>query len=198
MNIETVWREYQEPVQRFVRNRARSEADADDIVQTAFLKIYANQDQLKDERKLKPWIYQIVRNAIVDHYRKQRRTEEISEELPAPGEEAERDYSREVIACFESTIPHLPEVYREALVLSELRGLSQKELAERLGISYSAAKSRVQRGREMLRRLLTGCCHIETDAYGNIVDFRILSPEPKPLKRNRRADGCGDGLQRSP
>lgn len=67
MNIETVWREYQEPVQRFVRNRARSEADADDIVQTAFLKIYANQDQLKDERKLKPWIYQIVRNAIVDH-----------------------------------------------------------------------------------------------------------------------------------
>jgi len=68
----------------------------------------------------------------------------------------------------------LPQKYLEALELYEFQGLSQKELSEKLGISYSGAKSRVQRGRKKLKYLLEGCCHIESDRYGNIVDFRIL------------------------
>ncbi|RDZ06409.1 hypothetical protein C3744_28710 [Priestia megaterium] len=64
--------------------------------------------------------------------------------------------------------------YLEALELYEFQRLSQKELSEKLGISYSGAKSRVQRGRKKLKHLLEGCCHIESDRYGNIVDFCIM------------------------
>lgn len=86
----------------------------------------------------------------------------------------EENFTKEATVCIRSTIKRLPEKYREALELTEFQGLSQKELSEKLGISYSGAKSRVQRGRGKLKQLLEGCCHIEADRYGNIVDFRIL------------------------
>lgn len=191
MELEAIWNEYHEPVHRFVKRKAPSADDADDIVQDAFAKIYAHRDALRDKSKIKPWIYQIVRNAIADYYRKRRPVEELTADLPLAAETAPPDYAAEVIACFASTIPRLPDRYRAALELSELQGLSQKQVAERLGISYSAAKSRVQRGREMLKELLTGCCHIEADAYGNIVDFRILLTEAPEWHRKPRSSRKG-------
>ena len=54
----------------------------------------------------------------------------------------------------------------------EFEEISQKALAERLGLSLSGAKSRVQRGRVKLRELLLGCCHVDFDRRGNIIDYR--------------------------
>jgi hypothetical protein len=68
-------------------------------------------------------------------------------------------------------IDQLPEPYRQALILTEYQGLSQKQLAERIGISLSGAKSRVQRAREKLRDMLLRCCHFEFDRRGHIVDY---------------------------
>ncbi|MBB6735195.1 RNA polymerase sigma factor SigZ [Cohnella zeiphila] len=191
--IAALWNEYYEPVRRFVDRETRGNADAEDIVQDAFVKIYKHRNDLQDERKIKPWIYRIVRNTIADHYRKRKPLDAMPDDLSIAAEAPpEPDYAREVIACFETAIPRLPDIYREALELSELQGLPQKQLAERLGISYSAAKSRVQRGRELLKELLTGCCHIESDAYGHIIDFRIVLAEyrdpPKKRKKARSAD----------
>ncbi|GJM68579.1 RNA polymerase sigma factor SigZ [Paenibacillus macerans] len=186
MQTETLWENYHEAVQRYVRRATNNDSETEDIVQDAFMKIYAHRDALRDEQKIKPWIYQIVRNTITDHYRKRRPTLEIPE-LAANAEElAMPDHAADVIACFASTIPRLPDIYREALELSELQGMSQKQLSSHLGISYSAAKSRVQRGREMLKTMLTGCCHIESDAYGNITDFYIKLAEPPVYQRKRR------------
>jgi RNA polymerase sigma-70 factor (ECF subfamily) len=64
----------------------------------------------------------------------------------------------------------LPEPYGEAIRLTEFDGLTQKELAERLGISLSGAKSRVQRGREQLRKMLHECCTFEFDRRGKVID----------------------------
>jgi RNA polymerase sigma-70 factor, ECF subfamily len=66
----------------------------------------------------------------------------------------------------------LPELDRQALVLTEYQGLTQKELAERLGLSFSWAKSRVQRAREKLRQQLLDCCHFELDRRGHIIDYQ--------------------------
>jgi RNA polymerase sigma-70 factor, ECF subfamily len=63
----------------------------------------------------------------------------------------------------------LPDPYRDAIVLTEFDGLSQKELAGRLGISVSGAKSRVQRGRALLKRQLLDCCQFEFDR-GSVID----------------------------
>ena len=66
----------------------------------------------------------------------------------------------------------LPETYREALRLTEYQGLSQKALGERLGISFSGAKSRVQRARAKVKEQLLDCCHFQFDRVGQIIDYQ--------------------------
>jgi len=68
-------------------------------------------------------------------------------------------------------IKTLPDKYRDALEMSEINGVSHKEIAEELNISYSGAKSRVQRGREKLKEVLLHCCEIKADKYGNIIEY---------------------------
>jgi RNA polymerase sigma-70 factor (ECF subfamily) len=79
-------------------------------------------------------------------------------------------------------IERLPQPYREALELTEYDGLTQQALAERLGISVSGAKSRVQRGREKLKGMLLDCCRVEHRTGGGITD----------VERTERSDAyCG-------
>ncbi len=79
----------------------------------------------------------------------------------------------------------LPDGYREAVELAEVEGLPQQEIADRLGLSLSGAKSRIQRGRVMLRDALEACCHFEFDSRGNMMDY-----EPKPDRKACR--DCGE------
>jgi RNA polymerase sigma-70 factor, ECF subfamily len=65
-----------------------------------------------------------------------------------------------------------PDEYRQALLLTEYKGLTQRELAERLGLSFSGAKSRVQRAREKLKAMLLDCCHFEFDRLGKVIDYQ--------------------------
>jgi RNA polymerase sigma-70 factor (ECF subfamily) len=150
-------------------------SEADDLLQTVFVRINSHLDNLKNADKIDSWIYRITRNTIADYYRKEKQKEKLAL-LPVPhaGEHESVNFTQEASRCVRETMRKLPEKYAEALELSEFQGLSQKEVSERLGISYSGAKSRIQRGRQQLKWLLLGCCHIESDRYGNIVDFRIL------------------------
>jgi RNA polymerase sigma-70 factor (ECF subfamily) len=71
-----------------------------------------------------------------------------------------------------AAIESLPETYREPVRLYELEGVSQREIASRLGLSLSAAKSRIQRGRTKLIDLIHDCCTFELDARGNVLDYQ--------------------------
>ncbi|MCI0747293.1 MAG: RNA polymerase sigma factor SigZ, partial [Verrucomicrobia subdivision 3 bacterium] len=137
--------------------------------QDVFVKIHGRLDQLEDPTKLQSWLYLIARNAIIDHYRTRKQTTEVPESLPAetPEDGAEMEGLK---AAFRRMLYSLPEPYRDALVLTEFEGLTQKELAERLGISLSGAKSRVQRGREQLKKMLFDCCRFEFDRRGRVID----------------------------
>lgn len=87
-------------------------------------------------------------------------------------------FNAEAAADLKKILASLPEKYREAIELAELRNMSQKQLSKHLGISYTGAKSRVQRGREMIKSMMTSCCAIESDRYGNIIDYRVLLDHP--------------------
>ncbi len=82
-------------------------------------------------------------------------------------------------------IRSLPEGYREAVRLAEIEGLPQQEVADRLGLSLSGAKSRIQRGRVLLKDALEGCCRFEIDGRGNVMDC-----DPKPDRKVCR--DCGE------
>ncbi|MBP3040471.1 sigma-70 family RNA polymerase sigma factor [Bacillaceae bacterium Marseille-Q3522] len=108
MDIQLVWSEYHEPVKRFVAKRTNDHADVEDIVQNVFIKIHDHISDLKDEKKIKPWIYQITRSSIADYYRRKKQAEEFTEQLTTFAENSEQDYSQEVISCFQDVIHQLP------------------------------------------------------------------------------------------
>ena len=172
---EQLWHDLHDRLLRSIRRHVADAASAEDILQEVFLKIHLRIGTLRDEERVEGWVYQIVRNAITDHRRRQRPSAPLLDELVAP-EEPDRDEvdrpAQELIPFIKGTVAGLPEPYREALLLTEYEGLTQQHLAERAGISLSGAKSRVQRGREKLKQLLLDCCHVELDRRGGIIDYQ--------------------------
>ncbi len=181
---QSVWDAFHAPLQQFIRRRVSDEATAEDVLQDVFLKIHQHMETLKDVKKLEGWIYQITRNAIIDFYRSSRPTTtlEAEEVLDMPEELPDDDVVSELLPCVRAMVRSLPEMDRQALVLTEYQGLTQKEMAERLGLSFSGAKSRVQRAREKLKQQLLECCHFELDRRGHIIDYqpRCQSCETTP------------------
>lgn len=112
----------------------------------------------------------MTRNALVDHYRRQ-----ATRPIPAaPGdlpdhvvdEEATGSERDELGQCVRSLMHRLPRDYREAIRLTDLEGRTQQQAGQVLGLTASGAKSRVQRGRRMLRDQVARCCVIALDSSG--------------------------------
>lgn len=169
--VETIWNEFAAKLGQFIAARVADPATAEDILQDVFVKIQRRLGQLQDPAKLQGWLYLVARNAIIDHHRTRKDTTEVPDSLPAepPVEEAEVE---ELKVAFRKLVYSLPEAYRDALVLTEFEGLTQKAMAERLGLSLSGAKSRVQRGRELLKQMLLERCEFEFDRLGRIIDCK--------------------------
>ncbi len=171
-HLEQIWNDYAARLRAFIRGRMDDEADVDDVLQEVFLRIHTGLCCREAAGNLEGWIYRVTRNLIVDRYRRRRPLEELPDDLGAPPELPVDDDPRTRLAfSLRGTIDELPPPYREALVATEYEGLSQRQLADREGITLSGAKSRVQRAREKLRGLLLACCHFELDRLGRIVDY---------------------------
>ena len=171
---EHAWYALHEPLRSFFRKRVRDEETVEDLLQDVFLRIHTHADTLREEEKLESWIYQIARHRVTDYYRRQKpvvsleeaEADTLLEEMP------EDDVQAELAPSVAAMVNALPEPYREALYLTEYQGLSQRDLATRLGLSFSGAKSRVQRAREKLKQLLLDCCHFEFDRLGRVIDYQ--------------------------
>jgi RNA polymerase sigma-70 factor (ECF subfamily) len=169
-NLETIYAEFNARLKNFILLRVSDSDVADDILQDVYLKIHSHIDELRKSDRLESWIYQIVRNSIIDYYRRVHPEEELSESLPASQSE-ESDAEAELAPSVNDMLNCLPEKYRQALFLTEINELTQREMADQLGLSLSGAKSRVQRGREKLKVAFLDCCHFEYDRLGKIIEY---------------------------
>lgn len=180
-------REHWEPFVRglgaFVARRV-PERDAPDVAQEVLMRLHRSAGSLRTADRAEAWVYSIARRTIADYYRDRGRRGEVPaeevEDLPADGAsepgfgrfEGDHDVHEEVLSWLRPMAEELPETYREALLLADFEGMAQKDVADRLGLSLSAAKSRVQRARVLLGERLERCCRVELDAGGRVVDFR--------------------------
>lgn len=170
-------RAFEELVARFAgrmlaasRRILRSDDEAQDAVQDAFLSAFKALESFQGDSRLGTWLHRIAINAALMRLRSSKRRSERDEQslLPhfaedghhevAPRKWSEPETDRieieETRALVRAKIDELPENYRLPLVLRDLEGLSNEELAERLGVSVNAAKIRVHRARQALRTLL--------------------------------------------
>lgn len=172
--MDLLFTQLHDSLKAFILRRVSDEDLANDLLQDVFLRIHSNIGSLKDSSRIQSWVYQIARNVIIDYYRSKKQKEELDESHHATEEMEEEDAVGRLTPALRSMINALPEPYREALILTEIEGIPQKELSIRWGISFSGAKSRVQRGRAMLREMLERCCHFEFDRYGTLLDYHEI------------------------
>jgi RNA polymerase sigma-70 factor (ECF subfamily) len=184
-DAERLWADFSQDLHRYIARRVRRPEDAEDILQTVFLRIQAKSPTLREDERLLGWIYTLARNAITDHHRLASNRRELPvEDFPGPldliqdDEGDEQTAEAELATCLRPMLAKLPPEQAAALELVELRGVSQVEAALLAGVSVSGMKSRVQRGRARLRELLLTCCSVSQDVRGRVQDF-----EP-------RASGC--------
>jgi RNA polymerase sigma-70 factor, ECF subfamily len=176
ITFNEIWLKFSHPVKDFIRHQTHNSDITDDLLQEVFIKIHQNLHLLREEEKVAGWVFQIARNTVLNYFRSQKRNLE-NQELFVTENESENAFKEnnlnEMVGIWlEEFKKDLAPKYREALQLVDIEGISQVELANRLGISVSGAKSRVQRGREQLKQKLIDCCPVKTDQYGNIVEIQ--------------------------
>jgi RNA polymerase sigma-70 factor, ECF subfamily len=183
-----IWQEVHERLRRFIPKRVADETEVDDLLQEVFVRVHRHLDQLQEPERLVPWIFRITRHVIIDHYRAPKRHREVpvglANEMEATAQESTVDATlaaaTELSGCLGPMIARLSEDSRQAITLVEIEGLTQKQAAERLGLSIPGMKSRVQRGRQQLRKLLEDCCLIELDRRRGVTDFELRRPQNPP------------------
>jgi RNA polymerase sigma-70 factor, ECF subfamily len=173
------WQELEARLRPYVARRVASPCDVDDVVQDVFVRLQRGLGDLRDEQSFGGWVYRIAEHAVVDHLRTRARhplLKEASDDLgeieisASAGPDAPEGLNGDLSECVALFVARLPSPYREAITLTELQGMTQKDAAEMLGVSLSGMKSRVQRGRERIRRMFESCCEMSLDARGRVTD----------------------------
>lgn len=176
VTTQDVWELLSAKLRGFIRSRVEDDETAEDLLQETFLRIHQRIQTLGDQERLASWVFQIARNLIVDRYRAPGRTKGPPQEEAVTASEpssSEPFNQNEVVAGWlPAAIAGLPEASRDAVRMFELEGVPQTEIAAKLGLSLSGAKSRVQRGRDKLRQVLERCCAFDVDRRGNVLEWQ--------------------------
>ncbi len=167
---EELIRRYEQPVYGLVYRLLGNQADACDVVQDVFLKVFRGVNSFREQSSLRTWIYRIAVNEahnqrrwFVRHSRHEVSIESEGtgnsyslEYAPDPGRSPlEHAMNSENRTLIEQALAKINPVFRTAVVLRDIQNLSYEEIAEILQVSLGTVKSRILRGREALRRELT-------------------------------------------
>ncbi|RTM06459.1 MAG: RNA polymerase sigma factor [Hyphomicrobiales bacterium] len=148
---------------RIARGVVRNDAEAEDIVQEAYMRAFANLGAFRGEASLSTWLSRIVINEALGRLRKRKRIVSMPENPEAeiirfplnPGEDPERTMAqRQILGLVERATDSLPDVYRTVFVARVIEGLSIEETAELLGIRPETVKTRLHRARALVRKAL--------------------------------------------
>jgi RNA polymerase sigma-70 factor, ECF subfamily len=176
VQFDTGVTEFAGKLRAFMRARVPDDATADDLTQETLLKVYRSRGSLRDDDRLEAWLYRIARHTLVDYYRKRRPSEELPSNLKSESRDEVAAIRDAVLISTVRFMEELADPYRVPLQLSELEGMTMGEIANRLGLSLTAVKSRIRRGRQVLKRRLQDCCHFEFDQRGKVIGWERRNP----------------------
>ena len=165
-SLSVTWDSLYAELLTFVQRKIKDRHTAEDIVQDVFIKVHTKSAQLKHEDKIVGWIFQITRNAVADYFRNNSKHDR---DVDIDWDSSFHEFNECVSQCLKKLMHELPDMYRVPLELAEISGHSQFQIADKLNISYSGARSRIQRARRMLKEKLDDLYYIKTDRYGNII-----------------------------
>lgn len=180
-DVQGTWGLFRDRLVAYMRNRVPEE-HAEDLTQEVLLKMHKALPDLRSNEHVYAWMYGIARNTVIDYFRRKtttsRQTKLLEEEVV--DEQVSEQAPHPLYRCLHPLLEELPEKYRETIRRVEFEGSSIRDEAERSQQSLSAVKSRLMRGRAMLRKKLQCCCAIEFDARGKVTAAAIRDKNVKP------------------
>lgn len=165
LDTQHIWKELGNEFFFFILKRVRDEEITKEILQNSFLKIHRNLASLKEESKVRPWAYQIVRNEIANFHNQKL----VTKTTEIPSEKADSILGVDSFCCFEKFINNLPQKYRSVIEEVYLKGNSQAQTAANLNITLSNTKARIHRAKEILKTNFQECCNYELNSQGMLV-----------------------------
>ncbi|MER2554966.1 MAG: sigma-70 family RNA polymerase sigma factor, partial [Thauera sp.] len=169
------WSAHEAELLRYLRHHVRPASEAEDVLHDLFLKALRQGERFCAVSNPRAWLFEVARNAAVDHARRTRSSAPLAEDLAASELEPAGVFAALVdetvepglapvdllSACLPRVLTELAAEDREALELCDIGGMSQKAFAELKGLSLPGAKSRVQRARQRLRAQLLRACQVQ-------------------------------------
>jgi len=203
----TVYEAHYSGVHRFVFHLVQDASLADELTQDAFLKAFEARDSFRGEAPERLWLLRVARNVALDYLRsprsRGRTVASLDEDTmvvvartvagaePCSAEEATRQ--TEMSGCVQQFVLSLPETLRTPLILHDVEGLTNVQIAEVLGCSLSAAKMRLHRARAELREMMEQRCDLFRDERNVLSclpadsrDSPLFAPSPRLDDVNNR------------
>ena len=178
-SLQIVAEEFRSEIFAYIQSKIGDPATADDLTQETFVKVSRALAKGTTPEHFRGWLYQIARNTIIDFVTESRRFVPLDDSIvnretgnSERYDSGDAEFRKQLFSYTFKVIETLSAEDREALTLTEIDGLSREELADELGISLTAAKSRVHRARAKLRKTVEECCRLVTDPYGRVMDWR--------------------------
>ncbi len=174
-NFGEVFREYERPLYNYLLRMTQNQAVAEDLAQETFIRVHRSLPTFRGEAKFSTWLYRIATNVSFDYFRRnpaRQAKPDLSLEEAEPGKEwadetspspEERAAQSEMSVCVQRFIQRLPSTYRVVLVLHDLQGLKNHEIADVLDCPLSTVKIRLHRARNKLRAVLKAGCDFAHD-----------------------------------
>jgi RNA polymerase sigma-70 factor, ECF subfamily len=184
-DVPALWFEHKTALKGYIHKRVADEDLVNDILQEVLLKVYKFCLSKSGVRNIRSWLFQITQNTITDHYRKNSHFTPLTES-DDQFEDGDNTSFSEAAEFILPMINLLPGEYSLPLKLSDVDGMKQQEIAERLQLGLSATKSRIQRARAMLKDIFAECCIMEMNSAGQLISFDIR-PDCKPLQKYKAA-----------
>ncbi|WP_313951975.1 sigma-70 family RNA polymerase sigma factor [Accumulibacter sp.] len=175
--LMSAWSISEKELRAYLRQRMPSPDDAEDLLQDVFTKALRQGARFCEIEQPRAWLFRVARNALADRLRVAHAHLPLPDDLATPATEKLLPVD-DLGQCLPRVLSELSESDRLAITLCDIQGRPQRELAERLGISLSGAKSRIQRARLRLKAQMEVSCQVRYEASGEVADFVPRPPLP--------------------
>ena len=180
--ISSLWLEYKNGLKYYILKKVKNKDVANDLSHEVLMKIYNSCCSTIKIKNVRSWMFQIAHNTTVDYLKKQHNFTNI---IPESYDNDEHTVIQDADEIIKPLMKLLPDKYAIPLQLSDIDELKQKEVAQKLNLSLTATKSRIQRARILLKEKIIECSNLEKDEKGNLISLELKSV-CKPVQKTLR------------
>ncbi len=181
-DISSLWLEYKNGLKYYILKKVKNEEMANDLSHEVLMKVYNSCCSNIKIKNVRSWMFQIAHNTTIDYLKKQNK---FTYNVPENYDDDDYNVFQEANEIIKPLMQLLPDKYAIPLHLSDIEEFKQKEVAQKLNLSLTATKSRIQRARNLLKEKIIECGNLEKDEKGNLISLEIRS-DCKPIQKSLR------------